>query len=395
MAFNGDVGNRRGRVMNWDGDPPEGVEQSEAGSWILSQRVSRVVLATALGLLGLWILHRFLPALAWATIIAIALWPLYRRAERAFPPRGHRILLPLCTTLLIGLVLIVPLAYAALEVAQESGNLVRYIGEVRHTGLPTPDWLSGLPGIGAPLAGWWKAHLSDPQTMRALLGRLYSHVPADSARVIGGEVVHRLILFGFTLLTLFFLFRDGDVLCRKLLMLSRSVLGPSGERVGGHMIAAVHGTVTGLVLVGLAEGVLIGVSYALAGLPHVVPLAAITGVLAAIPFGAAVAFWGAGFYLMAIGSTGAAIGVVAFGLVVVFVADHFVRPFLIGGAAQLPFLWVLLGILGGIETFGLLGLFLGPVVMAALISLWRDWTEPAGAIDELHPNALERRSRRL
>jgi predicted PurR-regulated permease PerM len=61
-------------------------------------------------------------------------------------------------------------------------------------------------------------------------------------------------------------------------------------------------------------------------------------------------------------------------LVVVFVADHFVRPFLIGGAAQLPFLWVLLGILGGIETFGLLGLFLGPVVMAALISLWRDWT---------------------
>ena len=96
---------------------------------------------------------------------------------------------------------------------------------------------------------------------------------------------------------------------------------------------------------------------------------------------------------MAIGSTGAAIGVVAFGLVVVFIADHFVRPFLIGGAARLPFLWVLLGILGGIETFGLLGLFLGPVVMAALISLWRDWTEPAAAIDELHPNALTRGSR--
>ena len=79
--------------MNCDGDPLESTGQIEAGSWILSQRVSRVVLATALGLLGLWILHRFLPALAWATIIAIALWPLYRRAERAFPPRGHRILL--------------------------------------------------------------------------------------------------------------------------------------------------------------------------------------------------------------------------------------------------------------------------------------------------------------
>ena len=381
--------------MNCDDDPLERMEQIDAGSWILAQRISRVVLATALGLLGLWILHRFLPALAWATIIAIALWPLYRRAERAFPPRGHRILLPLCATLLIGLVLIVPLAYAGVQVAHESGNLVRYIGELRHTGLPTPDWLAGLPGIGVPLAHWWKANLSDPQTMRALLGRLFSHVPADSARVIGVEVVHRLILFGFTLLTLFFLFRDGDALCRKLLMLSRSVLGPSGERVAGHMIAAVHGTVTGLVLVGLAEGVVIGFSYALAGLPHVVPLAAITGVLAAIPFGAAVAFWGAGFYLVAIGSTGAAIGVVAFGLVVVFIADHFVRPFLIGGAARLPFLWVLLGILGGLETFGLLGLFLGPVVMAALISLWRDWTEPVPAIDEPHPNALMRGSHGL
>ena len=66
-----------------------------------------------------------------------------------------------------------------------------------------------------------------------------------------------------------------------------------------------------------------------------------------------------------------------FGVVVVFVADHFVRPVLIGGAVRLPFLWVLLGILGGLETFGILGLFLGPAVMAALISLWREWTDDA------------------
>jgi len=64
------------------------------------------------------------------------------------------------------------------------------------------------------------------------------------------------------------------------------------------------------------------------------------------------------------------------GSIIVFVADHFVRPFLIGGAARLPFLWVLLGILGGLETFGFLGLFLGPALMAALIALWREWTEP-------------------
>jgi predicted PurR-regulated permease PerM len=147
------------------------------------------------------------------------------------------------------------------------------------------------------------------------------------------------------------------------------------------MIATVHGTVTGLVLVGLAEGVLLGFAYAVAGLPHPVSIAALTGILAVIPFGAPIAFCAAGLYLLSTGSTAAAAAVVGFGFLVVFVADHFVRPFLIGGAARLPFLWVLLGIIGGLETFGLLGLFLGPVVMAALISLWREWTQPPEPLD--------------
>jgi predicted PurR-regulated permease PerM len=197
-----------------------------------------------------------------------------------------------------------------------------------------------------------------------------------------------MIIFGFTLLTLFFLFRDGLGLSRQLLRLSHRMLGPSGERVGGHMIAAVHGTVTGLVLVGLAEGVLIGFAYAWAGLPHPVSFAALTGIVAVIPFGAPLAFCSAGLYLLALGKTAEAVVVVTFGFLVVFVADHFVRPVLIGGAARLPFLWVLLGIIGGLETFGLLGLFLGPVVMAALISLWRDWTSEGDAVDELPPAGL-------
>jgi predicted PurR-regulated permease PerM len=359
--------------MDSDADPPEGVRDIEPGSGARSQRIAGVVLASALALLGLWILHRFLAALAWATILAIALWPLYWRLARAFSPRGQRILAPLAVTLLVGLVLIVPLAYVAFELARESGGFLRYIHEVRDAGLPVPPWLPRLPGVGYQIAGWWRANLSDPQMIHELFGRIFTRIPAESASRLGGEVVHRLIIFGFTLLTLFFLFRDGAALSRQLLGLSHRVLGPSGEQVARHMIAAVHGTVTGLVLVGLAEGVLIGFAYLLAGLPHAVPIAALTGVFAVIPFGAPVVFCAAGLYLLAQGSTIGAAIVVGSGFLVVFVADHFVRPFLIGGAARLPFLWVLLGILGGLETFGLLGLFLGPVVMAALVSLWREW----------------------
>lgn len=362
--------------MGHNRDPLQRAPEVEVAPRATAQRVSRVVLAVALALLGLWIIHAFLPAIAWATILSIAVWPLYRRALRAFPPRGHRVLLPLAATLLVALVLIVPLAYAGVRIAHESGSILRYIAELTHNGLPMPAWLQHLPGIGSPIAEWWRDNLSDPQTIKELFGRLFKRIPAESARVIGVEVLHRFIILLFTLFTLFFLFRDGETLCRQLLLLSHSVLGPSGERVARHMIAAVHGTVTGLVLVGLAEGVVIGFAYAAAGLAHVVSLSALTGVLAVIPFGAPVVFWGAGLYLMANGNTGAAVGVVAFGLLVVFIADHFIRPFLIGGAARLPFVWVLLGILGGVETLGLLGLFLGPMVMAALISMWREWTIP-------------------
>jgi predicted PurR-regulated permease PerM len=148
------------------------------------------------------------------------------------------------------------------------------------------------------------------------------------------------------------------------------------------VVQAVLATVNGLVLVGLGEGALMGIAYIIAGLPHPVSIAAVTGVLAVIPFGAPLAFGAAALYLAGMGSTVAGIAVFGFGVVVVFVADHFVRPVIIGGAARLPFLWVLLGILGGLETFGIVGLFLGPAVMAALISLWREWTDSTWPDDQ-------------
>ena len=95
-----------------------------------------------------------------------------------------------------------------------------------------------------------------------------------------------------------------------------------------------------------------------------------------IPFAAPVVYSLAGLYLLAVGNTVGGIVILVFGSVLLFVADHFVRPFLIGGAARVPFLLVLLGILGGLQTMGFLGLFLGPAVMAALVALWREWTEP-------------------
>jgi predicted PurR-regulated permease PerM len=359
--------------------PPPGGVESERSAY--AQRIARVVLTIFLVLLGIWVLHRFLAALAWAGVLAIALWPLYRRLSRPLPGQDEGILAALLVTLLIGLVFTVPLVYVLIEGAREIRIAAHFLGEVQRDGIPVPNWIPQLPGIGHSAEEWWRANLADPNAAQELLGRVNTRSLAASARLYGAEIAHRLIIFGFTLLTLFFLFRYGTLFNRQLLRLSDRLLGADGERIGLHMVQAVRGTVDGLVLVGLGEGVLMGIAYILAGLPHPVSTAALTGVLAVIPFGAPVAFGAAALYLAAMGSTVAGAAVFCFGVVVVFVADHFVRPVIIGGAARLPFLWVLLGILGGLETFGIVGLFLGPAIMAALISLWRDWTEAPSASD--------------
>jgi predicted PurR-regulated permease PerM len=353
----------------------------EAERLAISRRIARIVLAIALVALGAWIVHRFLAALAWAGVLAIALWPLYRRLALALPGGKSRILAPLLVTLAVGLVFTVPFIYVAIEGAREVRIVVHFLGEAEHNGIPVPEWVTQLPIAGRYAEEWWRTNLSDPNAAQELLGRIHPRSLAASARLYGAAIIHRLIIFGFTLLTLFFLFRDGTLFSRQLLGASDRLLGPDGERVGRHMVQAVLATVNGLVLVGLGEGVLMGIAYIIAGLPHPISVAALTGVLAVIPFGAPVAFGAAALYLAASGSAVAGVAVLCFGLVVVFVADHAIRPVIIGGAARLPFLWVLLGILGGLETFGIIGLFLGPAIMAALISLWRDWTEMPSAGD--------------
>jgi predicted PurR-regulated permease PerM len=339
-----------------------------------AQRRARIVLAAGFVLVGLWILRDFLPAIAWAVILSIALWPLYRHLQRLFPSGNSRIMAPLLLTLAVGIVFIAPLVLLGIAVARETHFVIELIVEARKTGIAVPDWVHQLPLVGATVSEWWQENLSDPITAEALFGRLNRLVRA-SAREYGGEVLHRMVIFLFTLLTLFFLFRDGNKLLDDLRSLSDRVIGMRGEQIGGHMVDAVQGTVVGLVLVGLAEGVVLGVVYIAVGLPYPASVGAVTGVLAVIPFGAPVVYTLAALYLISIGQTLGGVIIFIAGNVVVFVADHFIRPVLIGGSARLPFIWVLFGLLGGLETLGFIGLFLGPAIMAALIALWREWTE--------------------
>jgi predicted PurR-regulated permease PerM len=347
----------------------------------LRQRVARIALSLALVALGLWIVHGFIAALVWGTVIAIAISPLYARVLRRWPGLRGGTLLPALTALFVGAVVVVPIALALVQAAAEAQDAVRWVAAARDNGVPVPHWLAALPFGSHQAVAWWQAHLATPEATRAELARFDSAYLLRHSQLVGRGLMHRAIIFGFTVLTLFFVLRDADSLVAQMRRAGATLFGPSAERIGTQVVQSVRGTIDGLVLVGIGEGAIMGVAYVALGVPHPILLGAVTAVAAMIPFGAAVVFALAAFMLLVQNAVTAAVAVVAIGLAVVGVADHFVRPVLIGGATRLPFLWVLIGILGGVETLGLLGLFVGPASMAVLVMLWRELVErDAGAV---------------
>lgn len=330
-------------------------------------------LALVLSGLGVYTLWHFLSALVWAGIFAIALWPLYRRAISRFGTGRYNVLMPLVFTLGVALIFIVPLTIVGIQMAHETHAAADWLRDVEKNGIPEPDLMKDLPVLQGQIEEWWQQNLADPGSARELVERMTRGHAADVSRMIVVQLARRLTLFAFTLLTLFFLFRNGVSVIRQVRRAAVRLFGSGGERVGLRMIDSVHGTVDGLVLVGLGVGVILGVVYIFAGVPEPVMFGMATAVAAMIPLAAPVVFSIAALLLAAQGSIAWGITVFATGVVVTFVADHFIRPVLIGGTTKLPFIWVLLGILGGVESWGLIGLFLGPAIMSALISLWREW----------------------
>ncbi|WP_227003332.1 AI-2E family transporter [Kozakia baliensis] len=336
-----------------------------------TQRRARSLLATGFLLLALYTLKNFLPALLWGSVFAIATWPLYRRAELRF---GKSDWLPMLFTAAIALIFLVPLSIVGVKAAEEAQSVLRWLDDVRHNGIPMPSWINKLPFERAAAARWWQNNLVNPEHLAKLLHSFDATHSMAVTRQVTSQVTRRATLFLFSIVTLFFLLRDGADIIHRSLIASNRTFGQRGESLARQIISSVHGTVAGLVLVGLGEGMLMGVAYILAGAPQPLLFAMLTAVAAMVPFLALPTVMLAGALILMQGKMIAAIIVVAIGAIIIFVADHFVRPVLIGGSTQMPFLWVLLGILGGVETWGLLGLFLGPAIMAAVHLLWRIWS---------------------
>ncbi|MEJ0065187.1 MAG: AI-2E family transporter [Caulobacteraceae bacterium] len=346
------------------------------------QRAVGLIATAVLTLAGLYTLRDFLPAIAWALVIAIGLWPLFQRLSLRWPRHRHD-LLPALVIAATLLVLALPLVLIGFPILRDAHAAAGWLEQARLYGVAPPPFLQRLPGA-AQLTQFWQANLAAPGALSVFVGHAMQGSVLEVGRRFGAAALHRLAVIGFMLLALFFVLRHADTVTDQLKIAVRRAVGPAGERVGLQVVRSVQGTVNGLVLVGLGEGLILGVAYEIAGVPHPALFGMLTALLAMIPFGAYFAIAIAALALLVGENVVAAMVIAGLGVVVSFVADHFIRPVLIGGATRLPFLWVLLGILGGVETWGLVGLFVGPALLSALLLLWREYIGP-----EAEPNPTE------
>ena len=339
-----------------------------------AHKTARYVLIGALLLAGAWMLQRFLPALSWAVVLAVATTSLYDHWLKRFSGHRRHLWAALTFTAIVGAIVVVPLIYFGFVAVRETATLVRAFAESSRDGPPAlPVWLHQLPTVGDWIQSQWVQLIGQSEGQVASAAVRAHPSVLHWTRELGLQIMRRILTLGFTLLTLFFICLNRERLSKDVPYAARRLFGATVLPILDGVIGAIRATVDGIVLVAIAEGAIMAGVYALAAAPHPILLGAVTGIFAMIPFAAPIAFCAVAVDLGLSGAIGGAIAVLIAGGILLFVADHFVRPVIIGEGARLPFLWVLLGILGGVEQFGLVGLFLGPALMAALVSVWRSW----------------------
>lgn len=327
-------------------------------------------LTVAIVALSLFIIHRFIPSLIWAAIIVIATYPLYRQWRRLFGEQRN--LSSLIFTSILALLLIIPLSWLVSVLINEFQLFINYLQVMNREGGQAPAFFRDIPVVGTELVNYWDHNIGQPGSVKYFLSNLHLSLTPTSYYIkqVGANLAHRGFQLGFTLLCLFFLYRDGDKLFLQINRIGERCLGKRWFRYADGLPSALRATVNGTIAVGIGVGVLMGICYALVGFPAPTLMGFITALAAMIPFVVPVVFAIVALILLSTGNMIAAIIVIVWGTIIMFVADHFIKPVLIGGAIQLPFLAVLFGILGGVETLGLLGLFVGPVIMVLFITLW-------------------------
>jgi predicted PurR-regulated permease PerM len=346
-------------------------------SSLLETRALLGVLLGALGLVCILVLRPFLAPISWAVILAYLTWPVYGRFRVLF--RGFRTAAAALMTLLIIGVGIVPLLWLLVLIQHELVEAYRGLTAYLSQGPGRlPAVILDIPWLGARLQESLDRYASDPaafgREITAGLQLWSGHLTAFLGSA--GRNVGKLLV---ALLTLFFFYRDGDTLVRQTRHVSQRFFDhrlDSYVQAAGIMARAV---VYGLLITAVGQGVIAGVGYWIFGLEAPVLLGAATGVLSTVPLLGTALVWGPlGVALMLAGHTWKGALLLAWGFLLVHPTDNLLRPLVISSVTRVPFLLVMLGVLGGLIAFGLVGVFVGPVALGVATAVWREWAAEEG-----------------
>ncbi|MEY3667935.1 MAG: hypothetical protein RL572_1475 [Pseudomonadota bacterium] len=339
---------------------------------------TNVAVARALLLLilaaGVYFFIGFLVPVLAALIICFASWPLYLRLLQRCSDNTTLAASIAVSAMVLGI--LIPLAIAFSFALNEFDTAIHWLTEANQNGAPAPQWVVALPLAGEWLAEQWTQYLGEPQQLGVIVSLVSGEQITGISRFVlsaGWDLAGLLLTLVFMLITLFFLYKDGQALSSQLDTVGERVLPERWRRYSRVVPATVTSTVMGMTIIAIGEGVVLGVAYWIAGVPSPVAFGVLTGFMALIPGGAPLTFTLISIYLVGTGDITAGLGLLAWGTIELFIVDKTLRPKLVGGPVKLPFLPTFFGLIGGVKTMGIVGLFIGPVLMALLVSIWREW----------------------
>jgi predicted PurR-regulated permease PerM len=342
-------------------------------------RLERVISGIVLVILivaCLLVLRPFASALLWAVVLCFSSWPLYSRVLGLV--RGRRTFAALIMTLGMVLVVLLPFVIIGAAVSDDVRDLTTAVRRWIETGPPAPpDWLSRVPLVGSRAVEYWQTLATDSAKLAAEAKRLIA--PASAfLLMVGKMLVSGLLELTLSILIAFFLFRDGESAAKRFVIMVQRVADARGLRLLNLAGSTVRGVVYGILGTAFVQAVMAGIGYLIAGVPGAGMLALLTFFLSVVPIGPPLIWVPAALWLFHEGSTGWAVFMLVWGIGVSSV-DNLVKPWLISQGSDMPFLLIFFGVLGGALTFGFIGVFLGPTLLAVGYRLVTEWAAAQAA----------------
>jgi len=351
--------------------PDPGAEPRKYSSTI---QAAIAIAAMVLLLIGcVLVLVPFFSAILWGILLCFSTWGIFCGLKRTLGGRSS--LAALVMTLMLAAVVVAPFVIVGSSLADNVADVIQLIRHFVESGPPaTPQWLDDIPVIGPHVHDYLTHLAGDQAAQRAQLRSLISPLKSFGLE-LGAALGHGIIEISLSLVVCFFLYRDGDMAAARLETAANRIAGERGRELLEIARATLKGVVHGVLGTALIEGVCGGVGFWVAGVPGAVLLGFATFVLSFLPFGATLLWLPAAGWLYAQGSTGWAIFIVIWSLVTNTAVEHVIKPIIIARTGGTPFLIVLFGALGGVITFGFIGVFIGPALLAVGYALIDEWSE--------------------